>query len=115
MKQIKYNWSEWYKLNNRYLLSKLIQNKSGVWVIRNNSKNIVYIGNSKNLKKRIIKDFLGSGKHSSRDRMLNDKINLNELEFKFAYTEEYKFLKRILLEKYKKIYKKLPKYVKIIH
>ncbi len=63
----------------------------------------------------MIKEFLGNGKHSSRDRMLNDRINLNELEVKFTYTEKYKFLKRILLEKYKKIYKKLPKYVKIIY
>ncbi|WP_175403740.1 GIY-YIG nuclease family protein [Caminibacter mediatlanticus] len=109
---IEYKWSQWFYFKNIDLISN-IENKEGVWVIRDNNKKILYIGYSKRLKNRIINQFYyGKGKHSTRDRMIKNNVNFDELEFKFTYIDKYIELKKNLLITYQKVFKKLPKYMK---
>jgi excinuclease UvrABC nuclease subunit len=116
--KIKLNWSDWYSvdaLKEDERKSKIkIPNHSGVYEVRDEFENILHIGRASNLRHRIRQALVkGKSKHSTRERMLKDKVDFKKLKIRWAKTEYPNAVEEYLHKKHKKIFGVLPKYSKV--
>ena len=112
------NWSDWYKFEDVRKNVKEgginVPNMPGVYKIMDENGEIIHIGRTSNLRQRVKQGFVkGKSSHSTRERIIKDNINLNELKIQWAITDYPNTVEEFLHKKFKKKYGKLPKYTKI--
>lgn len=88
-----------------------INAEAGVYKIKRiENDEVIYIGKSKNLKRRILSNLLGvNGVHAAGKR-IRLKENIGKLSIQCLYTQYPAALEEYLLMKYRKLYKSWPKY-----
>ena len=105
------NFCDYIPLSRKHL--KKIPNEAGVYEAsvslkvdyKNRRSNVIYIGSSKNLRKRI-GDYT-SGK--LKNRTLEEFINYGDVFLRFCIAEDYIKVEKMLLKNFKNTYSELPK------
>ena len=111
-------WSSWYKFED---IKKNVRDggvnlpdESGVYQVIDKNGEIIHIGRASNLRMRVKQGFVkGKTPHSTRKRIIENGINLNELKIQWAVTDYPNTIEELLHKKFKKEYGKLPKFTKV--
>ena len=91
-----------------------VPNKPGVYKVLDEKNETIQIGRSSNVRNRVKQGFVkGKTSHSTRKRMLNKKVNLQNLKIQWAETEWPNSVEEYLHKEFKKNYKRLPKFTKV--
>jgi len=119
--EIKLRWSKWVSWKSLEIdglqdgSSKIPNKEPGVYEVRivKSGRERLTIGKASNLRRRIIRALIeGKSPHSAGKRIRANE-NLNRLEVRWAKTTRPAEVEEELHQKYKKKFKRLPKYVKV--